>query len=148
VSLAPPPLERSPRRRLEILVGALTAPEALAERYEITTSRALYDDVARGLTASERDRSEVGSLLLGVLAESRHREVPEALLDVLLEVLFPDASEPVSPTALSREQRLVLNRLQSATDRLRGRDRDLSAKLAAKGLPTDPKGLARFVQVN
>lgn len=139
----------SPPRRLAILVEALAvSDETLAERYEIATSRTLVDDLAHALTSNARDASALAPLLLGVLAQKPDRELPEAFLDVVIDVVFPDAPEPIAPTALTREQRLVLQKLSSATERLKGRDRDLTSRLASKGLPTDPRSLARFYALN
>lgn len=139
----------SPPRRLQLLVDALAlGDEALAERYEIATSRALTDDLAHALTANARDAAPLSPMLLAVLAQKPERELPEAFLEVVLDVLFPDAPEPIAPTALTREQRLVLRRLSTATERLRGKDRDFTSRLAAKGLPTDPRSLARFYALN
>ena len=42
---------------------------------------------------------------------------------------------------------LVLRRLAEVTERSRG-ERDLSQRLVAKGLPADPRGLARFYALN
>lgn len=140
--------EPSPRRRLEILVGALASPEGtLSERYELAASRSLYEDAARALS-SEADAGAVTSLLFAVLADARDRDLPEPFLDVLLDVTFTDTPVPLTPTALTREQRLVLRRLSASTERLRGKDRDFTSRLAAKGLPTDAKGLERFFALN
>ncbi|MFO0670966.1 MAG: hypothetical protein U0235_15265 [Polyangiaceae bacterium] len=70
------------------------------------------------------------------------------LFEVLLDLVFPDGKPaPVSPMSLTRDQRLVLRRLAEVTERSRG-ERDLSQRLVAKGLPADPRGLARFYALN
>lgn len=147
ISFRPSASDGSPKKRLTLLVAALaTASSGLAERYELATSRSLEADVGRALGESADDTRIIANLLLAVLSESRDREVPETVLELLLDTLFPNADAPVPATALTREQRLVLHRLSS--DKVRSRDRDFTPKLAAKGLPTDPRTLARFVALN
>lgn len=147
VSLPSSTGDASPRRRIEILIQTLAAGEGpLSERYELAAARALADDVARALLSC--DPKAVGPLMLAVLAESKDRDLPESFLEVLLEITFPDSTEPMTPTALTRDQRLVLRRLSTSTEKLRGKDRDFTSRLAAKGLPTDARQLERFFSLN
>ena len=140
--------EASPPKRLSVLVSALATPDpTFRERYELATSRVLTNDVKAALTARPADAAPAATHLLTVLAERAERELPESFFEVLLDLVFPDAPAPVSPMSLTRDQRLVLRRLAEVTERSRG-ERDLSQRLVAKGLPADPRGLARFYALN